>query len=238
VIELRSVTKTYEMGDEVVHALDDVDLSIGRGEFVAVVGPSGSGKSTLANIVGGLDRPDSGEVSVGGMSLARVSDKQLSAYRNASIGFVFQSFNLQAHFTARENVALPLMFAGVPKKQRLAKAEEALRAVGLDDRMEHKPSQLSGGQRQRVSIARALVNSPDIVIADEPTGSVDSKRSEEIMALLTDLNRARGLTLVVITHDLTIAEQARRVLHIRDGRVEEGAGLGIARPARARKVAG
>jgi putative ABC transport system ATP-binding protein len=220
VIQLEHVTKTYSLGDETLHALDDVSLNINEGDFVAITGPSGSGKSTLANIIGGLDRPTSGSIVVDGNDLAKVHDKQLSDYRNKHIGFVFQSFNLQGTQTALENVLLPLVFARVKSKDRKARAKECLEAVGLGDRLKHKPSQLSGGQRQRVAIARALAGSPKLILADEPTGNLDSARGEEIMKLLKDLNK-QGITLVIITHDLSIARQAGRVLQIKDGRMTE-----------------
>jgi putative ABC transport system ATP-binding protein len=218
VIELKGVIKTYKLGDEVLNALDDVNLAIRHGEFVAITGPSGSGKSTLANIIGGLDRPTSGSIVVDGNDLSRVRDRQLSDYRNRHIGFVFQSFNLQGTQTALENVMLPLVFARMKSRDRKARAKECLEAVGLGDRLKHRPSQLSGGQRQRVAIARALAIKPSIILADEPTGNLDTARGEEIMKLLRELN-AKGITLVVITHDVTVAKQADRVIEIRDGKV-------------------
>lgn len=218
VIELQGVTKTYRLGDEVLNALDNVNLTIRSGEFVAITGPSGSGKSTLANIIGGLDRPTTGRIVVDGNDLSHVRDHQLSDYRNRSIGFVFQSFNLQSTQTALENVMLPLTFARMKPKDRKARAQECLEAVGLGDRLKHRPSQLSGGQRQRVAIARALAVKPRIIMADEPTGNLDSARGVEIMKLLEDLNR-QGITLVVITHDMSIAKQAGRVIQIKDGKV-------------------
>jgi putative ABC transport system ATP-binding protein len=218
VIELKGLTKTYRLGDEVLNALDGIDLSIRTGEFVAITGPSGSGKSTLANIIGGLDRPTSGSVVVDGSDLSHVHDRQLSDYRNRHIGFVFQSFNLQGTQTALENVMLPLVFARMKSKDRKARAKECLEAVGLGDRLKHRPSQLSGGQRQRVAIARALAIKPSIILADEPTGNLDSARGEEIMKLLRDLNK-QGITLVVITHDMSVAKQADRIIEIRDGKV-------------------
>ena len=224
-IDCSKVTKVYRLGDEVVNALDGVTLTIERGEYVAIAGPSGSGKSTLANVIGGLDHPDSGTVTVDGIDLSRARDKQLSAYRNSHIGFVFQSFNLQNHETALENVISPLVLGGVgSRKQRKQRGLAALAKVGLSDRANHKPTQLSGGQRQRVAIARALVNDPAIVIADEPTGNLDSARGVDVMDELARLNREEGITLIVITHDADVAEQADRVLTIRDGRVTEQAG--------------
>lgn len=222
-IELRGLTKTYRLGDETLHALDGVNLSVQGGEFVAITGPSGSGKTTLANIIGGLDRPTSGTVIVDGNDLSRVRDNKLSAYRNKYVGFVFQSFNLQGTQTALENVMLPLVFAKIRPKVRKTRAIACLEAVGLGDRLSHRPSQLSGGQRQRVAIARALAATPRIIIADEPTGNLDSLRGEEIMKLLKQLNM-QGITLIVITHDPNIARQAGRIVQIHDGRLSERRG--------------
>jgi putative ABC transport system ATP-binding protein len=219
-VELKHVTRTYKMGDEVLHALSDVTLSVEPGDFIAITGPSGSGKSTLANIIGGLDVADSGQVLVGGLDLARAGDRELSAYRNKTVGFVFQSFNLQASATALENVMLPLSFAGMKAKDRRAQAAASLTAVGLGERLKHKPTELSGGQRQRVAIARALATKPSIIIADEPTGNLDSERGAEIMKLLQGLNK-QGITLIIITHDMSIAAMAGRVLHIKDGHLSE-----------------
>ena len=224
-IECTDLTKTYRLGDDVVKALDGVTLTIDAGDFVAIAGPSGSGKSTLANVIGGLDRPDSGQVMVNGMNLATAKDKQLSAYRNSNVGFVFQSFNLQVHETALENVISPLVIGGVGrKKERRLAGLAALEKVGLADRAHHKPTQLSGGQRQRVAIARALVNNPSVVIADEPTGNLDSARGVEVMEELARLTREDGITLIVITHDTGVAERATRVLTIIDGKVSERVG--------------
>lgn len=225
-IEIKSLTKIYRLGDETLHALDDVNVTIESGEFVAITGPSGSGKTTLANIIGGLDRPTSGQVLVDGTDLSRMRDSKLSAYRNRYIGFVFQSFNLQGTQTALENVALPLVFAKVAPKVRKARAIACLEAVGLGDRLKHRPHQLSGGQRQRVAIARALAGEPKIVIADEPTGNLDSQRGQEIMKLLRDLNK-QGITLLVITHDSNVARQAGRIIQIHDGRLIEHRGVSI-----------
>jgi putative ABC transport system ATP-binding protein len=219
-VELRDVTRTYRMGDEVIHALDRISVTIPAGEFVAVTGPSGSGKSTLANIIGGLDVPDGGTVRVGDTQLSRIRDRELSAYRNRTIGFVFQSFNLQPTATALENVMLPLTLAGMPVRQRRARAAQCLADVGLADRAKHRPTELSGGQRQRVAIARALATSPSIIIADEPTGNLDSERGRDILDLLKRLNKD-GITLIVITHDNDIADTAGRVLHIKDGKLTE-----------------
>jgi putative ABC transport system ATP-binding protein len=221
VIELKDVTKTYHLGDETLHALDGLTCAVQGGEFIAITGPSGSGKSTLANIIGGLDNPTSGTVVVDGQDLSHVNDKKLSDYRNHHIGFVFQSFNLQGSQTALENVMLPLVFARMKPKERKARAKECLEMVGLGDRIKHKPSQLSGGQRQRVAIARALAVKPSIILADEPTGNLDSARGEEIMHLLKNLNK-QGITLIVITHDNNIARQAGRIIQIKDGKMVRG----------------
>lgn len=221
VIELKGVKRTYKLGDEVLNALDNVSFSVNQGDFVAITGPSGSGKSTLANVIGGLDVPNEGTILVDGNDLSRVRDNTLSTYRNQHIGFVFQSFNLQPNQTALENVLLPLVFAKVPNKDRKARAKAALEAVGLGDRLKHKPGQLSGGQRQRVAIARALVSDPSIIIADEPTGNLDSARGAEIMELLKKLNKEKGITLLIITHDMGIARQAHRIIEMRDGKLTE-----------------
>lgn len=219
-LELKGVTKTYVMGDETLYALKDINLNIDKGEFVAIIGPSGSGKTTLANIIGGLDTPSDGYVTMDDMDLSKASDNSLSDYRNKKVGFIFQTFNLQSGFTALENVQLPLLFNKMAPKERVAKAKECLEAVGLGDRMNHRPNQLSGGQRQRVSIARALANNPEIIIADEPTGNLDTGRGEEIIGLLKELNKKQGVTLIIITHDPRIAKQARRIITIQDGRVK------------------
>lgn len=220
VIELKNITKTYRLGDETLNALNNVNLSIPAGEFLAIIGPSGSGKSTLANIIGGLDHPTTGSVTVDGTDISKGRDKDLSDYRNKNIGFVFQSFNLQGTQTALENVMMPLVFSRMKPKNRKARATECLQAVGLGDRLSHRPHQLSGGQRQRVAIARALAGNPKIIIADEPTGNLDTARGEEIMKLLKDLHR-QGITLIIITHDLTIARQASKVIQIKDGHLSE-----------------
>lgn len=218
-IQLDKVTKSYKMGDETIYALNAVDFKVEKGEFLAIVGPSGSGKSTLANIIGGLDRPDSGEVLVDGEKINYKNDKALSHYRNKRIGFVFQSFNLQPTYTALDNVAVPLLFAKLPPSERKVRAEECLKAVGLEDRMRHRPTQLSGGQRQRVAIARALANSPEVIIADEPTGNLDSTHGQEIMELMHHLNQEFGVTLIIITHDMSIAKQAHRIISLKDGKI-------------------
>lgn len=218
-IELKGVTKKYVLGGEEILALDNVDIKIEKGDFLAITGPSGSGKSTLANIIGGLDMPDAGEVLADEQNIAHLSDAAISAYRNKKIGFIFQSFNLQPTYTALENVAIPLVLAGVSLAERNARAEACLKAVGLTDRMKHLPSQLSGGQRQRVCIARALSNNPEIIIADEPTGNLDSKRGGEIVDLLKQLNQKAGITLIIITHDASVAREAKKIISIKDGKI-------------------
>lgn len=221
-IELKNITKTYELGGEKINALDNVSLVIEKGDFIAIVGPSGSGKSTLANIIGGLDNADSGEVLVDGKNIAKVGDEELSQYRNKKIGFIFQSFNLQPMYTALENVMIPLIFANMPNEARKKRAMDCLLAVGLEDRINHHPNQLSGGQRQRVCIARALANNPEVIIADEPTGNLDSKRGAEVVQLLQDLNQQAGITLIIITHDMSVAKQAKKIITIKDGQISEG----------------
>lgn len=218
-IELKNVSKTYELGGEKIVALDHVNLKVDKGDFIAIMGPSGSGKSTLANIIGGLDEPDEGEVLVDEQSLAKASDKALSNYRNKRIGFIFQSFNLQPVYTALENVMIPLVFGRVSVGERKTRAIECLKLVGLEDRMNHRPNQLSGGQRQRVCIARALANNPEVIIADEPTGNLDSKKGQEIVQILKALNSKMGVTIIVITHDHEVAKEANKVLNIKDGRI-------------------
>jgi putative ABC transport system ATP-binding protein len=220
VIELKNITKTYRLGGETLNALDNVNLTIQSGDFVAITGPSGSGKSTLANIIGGLDKPTSGSVIIDGNDLAHLHDAKLSAYRNKHIGFVFQSFNLQGSNTALENVILPLVFQRMRSKARKARGVEVLKAVGLGDRIKFKPTQLSGGQRQRVAIARALAINPSIILADEPTGNLDSARGQEIIKLLRELNK-QGITLLIITHDPSIARQAGKIIEIHDGKLTE-----------------
>jgi putative ABC transport system ATP-binding protein len=219
VIVAQDLTKVYKMGEVEVQALCGVSMEIERGEIVAIMGPSGSGKSTLMNILGCLDLPTSGEYILDGERVSELKDDQLADIRNRKVGFVFQSFNLLSRTTALANVELPLRYAGV-KTGRRTKAMEALEAVGLKDRVLHRPTELSGGQQQRVAIARALVNNPAIIMADEPTGNLDSKVGKEIMALLLDLNVQKGTTLIIITHDPTIAAQTHRIIHLRDGQVE------------------
>ncbi|HNY99703.1 MAG TPA: ABC transporter ATP-binding protein [Anaerolineaceae bacterium] len=222
VIEGKQITKTYQMGTVEVHALAGVDLQIARGEVVAIMGPSGSGKSTLMNILGCLDHPTSGDYILDGELVSRLRDDQLADIRNRKVGFVFQSFNLLSRTTALSNVELPLRYAGVPVKERIARASRALDAVGLSDRIRHRPTELSGGQQQRVAIARALVNNPAILMADEPTGNLDSKSGKEIMDLLLSLNRDLGTTLIIVTHDMGIGQQAQRIIRLADGLIVEG----------------
>jgi putative ABC transport system ATP-binding protein len=219
-IETRNLWKTYVMGDEEIHALKGVSLSIERGEYVAIMGPSGSGKSTLMNLIGCLDTPSQGTYLLNGKEVSTMKDDELARIRNEEIGFVFQTFNLLPRATALHNVELPLVYAGMSKKARLEQAEGALKRVELSHRMGHRPNELSGGQRQRVAIARALVNNPSILLADEPTGNLDSKTGVEIMALFARLH-AGGNTIIVVTHEPDIAAYAHRVISIRDGQVEK-----------------
>ena len=219
VIVTRNLQRDYDMGGEIVHALRGVDIYIRRNEFVAVMGPSGSGKSTLMNLIGCLDSPTGGEYWLNGYRVSELGDDQLARIRNKEIGFVFQTFNLLPRASALHNVELPLVYAGIGSKERRALASEALARVGLEDRMQHKPNELSGGQRQRVAIARALVNRPSILLADEPTGNLDSTTSEEIMALFEALH-GEGQTVVLVTHENDIAAHAKRQVHLKDGRVE------------------
>jgi putative ABC transport system ATP-binding protein len=220
VVRTVNLSRRYEMGDAFVDALRGVDLTIVRGEFVALVGPSGSGKSTVLNLIGGLDRPTDGEVWINGTELSASDERTLTRHRRQHVGFVFQSFNLLPRLTAQENVALPLMFSNVPEKEREARARALLARVGLEQRLSHRPTQLSGGEQQRVAIARALVSEPALLLADEPTGNLDTTTGAEIMALLKQLNQERGLTLLVVTHDAEVAAFADRVVSLRDGRVE------------------
>ena len=219
IIQIRDVTKKYVIGSEEIRALNGVSLLVQKNEYVALMGPSGSGKSTLMNMLGCLDTPSSGEYILNQIPVAKMSDNQLAEVRNKEIGFVFQTFNLLPRSSTLENVALPLVYAGIKKEEREKRAKEVLEQVGLANRMSHKPNELSGGQRQRVAIARALVNKPAIILADEPTGNLDSKTSVEIMALLEDIHKL-GNTIILVTHEEDIANYAHRIVRLRDGLVE------------------
>jgi putative ABC transport system ATP-binding protein len=218
VIVLENIVKTYSMGDSSFNALDGINLSIEQGSFVAIMGPSGSGKSTMMNIIGCLDRPTSGAYWLDGQQVADLSDDELALVRNEKIGFVFQNFNLLPRMNALHNVALPLIYAGVPLAERLKRAEKALIAVGLGDRIQHKPNEMSGGQRQRVAIARAMVNEPAILMADEPTGNLDTKSGDEVMRLFTAIHE-QGRTVILVTHEPEIAAYTERTLVMRDGKI-------------------
>src|SRR6187397_3093333 len=220
IIETRDLWKTYVMGSEEIHALRGVNINIERGEYVAIMGPSGSGKSTLMNLIGCLDTPSKGAYMLNGKQVSEMNDDELARIRNEEIGFVFQTFNLLPRASALHNVELPLIYAGVPAKTRRERASQALDKVELSDRKHHRPNELSGGQRQRVAIARALVNNPSILLADEPTGNLDSKTGVEIMALFERLHQA-GNTIVLVTHEADVAAHAHRAIHIRDGKVED-----------------
>ncbi|MGL4597602.1 MAG: ABC transporter ATP-binding protein [Bacteroidia bacterium] len=219
IISLREIARSYTVGSEMIHALRSITLQISRNEYVALMGPSGSGKSTLMNMLGCLDTPSNGEYILNNISVARMTDNELAEVRNKEIGFVFQTFNLLPRQTALENVMLPLIYAGLSKAERKQKAEHSLEQVGLKDRMHHRPNELSGGQRQRVAIARALVNDPAIILADEPTGNLDSKTSIEIMGLFETIHKS-GNTIIVVTHEEDIAQYAHRIVRLRDGLIE------------------
>ena len=219
-IDIRDITKVYEMGEEKVHALSGVTVGVERGEYVAIMGPSGSGKSTLMNLIGCLDTPTSGSYVLNGKEVARMTDDELAAIRNQEIGFVFQTFNLLPRTSALQQVELPLVYGGASRKDRRERAIKALKAVGLADRMNHTPNEMSGGQRQRVAVARALINDPSILLADEPTGNLDSQTGDEIMALFAELN-ARGNTIVLVTHEEDIAAHARRIVRLKDGKIRD-----------------
>ena len=218
-IKLIDIAKTYVMGAEIIHAIRSISLNVEKNEYVALMGPSGSGKSTLMNIIGCLDSPSKGEYYLNGTEVSGMSDNELAEVRNREIGFVFQTFNLLPRSSALENVALPLLYAGLKKQERMEKAMAIMNDVGLTDRMKHRPNELSGGQRQRVAIGRALVNHPSIILADEPTGNLDTKTSEEIMGLFQDIHQ-KGNTIVVVTHEEDIAQHAHRIVRLRDGLVE------------------
>ncbi|MGG7078673.1 ABC transporter ATP-binding protein [Clostridium sardiniense] len=218
-IKLENINKRYTMGKEVFNALDNINLEIENGDFMAIVGPSGSGKSTLMHIIGGLDKPTTGQVMVDGKDISTSKEKELAKYRSTKTGFIFQNFNLESTQTALENVMMPLIFAGVSGKKRVEMATEALEKVGLKDKIRNKPTEMSGGQRQRVAIARALVNNPEIIFADEPTGNLDSKSGAQIMQLLKDLNK-KGYTIIMVTHNNEQANEVKTVVTIKDGKIE------------------
>lgn len=218
-LQLDNIAKLYSIGTETIHALRSISISINKGEYVALMGPSGSGKSTLMNILGCLDTPSAGVYFLNGKEVSKMKDNELADIRNKEIGFVFQTFNLIPRSSALDNVALPLVYAGLKKEQRIKKATSVLTDVGLGDRISHKPNELSGGQRQRVALARALVNSPSIILADEPTGNLDSKTSEEIMVLFNEIHQ-KGNTIIVVTHEEDIAQHAHRIIRLKDGLVE------------------
>lgn len=220
VISLDKIVKNYYIGSITVEALRSVDIEIGRNEYVAIMGPSGSGKSTLMNLIGALDTPTSGEYILSGTDVSKMDDNRLAEIRNSEIGFIFQTFNLLPRYTALENVTLPLIYAGVGKSERMELAKKTLTEVGLEDRMDHRPNELSGGQRQRVAVARALVNNPSIILADEPTGNLDSKTSVDIMKLFGEIHK-RGNTIILVTHEESIARYAHRIIRLLDGEVDK-----------------
>ena len=216
-VEVRSLSKYYERGDQLIAVLVDIDLVVRAGDYIALMGPSGSGKSTLLNLIAGIDKPSSGEIRVGGVDIARLSDADLAAWRATHVGFIFQFYNLMPVLTAFENVELPLLLTGLPRAERRERVRMALSLVALDDRADHRPGELSGGQQQRVAIARAIVTDPTLIVADEPTGDLDRTTAEEILGLLGKLNEALGKTIIMVTHDPKAAEKARRVIHLEKG---------------------
>ncbi|WP_110928226.1 ABC transporter ATP-binding protein [Bacillus massiliglaciei] len=220
IITIRNMSKSYEMGGEIVKALQNISLEIYKGDFISIIGPSGSGKSTFMNMIGCLDQPDSGEYLLDGREISEMKDHELAEIRNIKIGFIFQHFNLLSKLTARENTELPLVYRGMSTKDRREAAEQSLKQVGLGERMDHLPTQLSGGQQQRVAIARALTGNPQVLLADEPTGALDSKTSRDVLSMLKELNQ-KGQTIILITHDLEVANEAARVVQIQDGRLFE-----------------
>lgn len=221
IIKLRKVAKYYEMGDNIVKALDDIDISVELGDFVAIMGPSGSGKSTSMNLVGSLDLPTHGEIYLDGRDISHLDESQLAQIRGRKIGFIFQSFNLIPNLTAKENIMLPMLFQGISKEEREERAESILKSVDLQDRADHYPNQLSGGQQQRVAIARSLANDPEVILADEPTGNLDTKTGEKVMQFLEDLNK-KGRTIIIVTHDQNIAlNHARKIYWLKDGKIEK-----------------
>lgn len=220
-IEVKNIRKVYRMGEEKVVALDNINFTIEQGEFCCLLGTSGSGKSTLLNLMAGLEKPTKGEIKIKDKHVEKMNEKQLAVFRRNHVGFVFQSYNLLPTLTALENVSLPLIFKGVSKSAREKRAAEMLKAVGLDKRLKHRPSQMSGGQQQRVSIARAFIGKPEIVFADEPTGNLDTKTTKEVMDLITSMARKNKQTLIIVTHDVEIAEYADKIIHVRDGNIEK-----------------
>jgi|SRR5690606_15445104 len=234
IIKIKDITKFYKVGNQLVKALNGVDMMVNRNEFIALMGPSGSGKSTLMNIIGCLDTPTSGSYILNQKDVSRMIDDELAEIRNKEIGFIFQTFNLLPRYSTLENVALPLVYAGIGKTERNKRASEVLKQVGLGDRVKHKPNELSGGQRQRVAVARALVNEPSIILADEPTGNLDTKTSYEIMALLDDIHRS-GNTIILVTHEEDIAQHAKRIVRLRDGKIEHDQ-MAVAEPDPNQKI--